>query len=375
MTSSAVAVPTNRVSPDFFQPVHVPADTPPRLFIVVDTEEEFDWAAPFSRANVSVTAIDEIGRLQDVLRPYRVKPTYVIDYPVATTPESARRLARFAGKDECQIGAHLHPWVNPPATEPLGTVTSYACNLGADLERAKIAALRDAIAANLGVAPRVYKAGRYGFGRTTAATLEALGFDVDVSVNPHMNYEADGGPSFEGFQPVPGWFGERRRLLELPCTTAFVGAARRLGSSLHRAASAPFLQRFKAVGVLARTGTLNKIMLSPEGSTYDEMVAVTESLVEDGVRTLSLTFHSPSLKPGCTRYVRSAAERDAFLKTIDRYCNYFFTTVRGVATTPADLYDELTAEEKAAGRIERGSGPVRRKPGPDPLARSKQDLD
>jgi len=307
-----------RVSPDFFAPVSVSADARPQLFVIVDTEEEFDWAKPFARENVSVTAIDEVGRLQDVLRPYRVKPTYVIDYPVASTPESARRLARFAGKDECRIGAHLHPWVNPPAAEPLGTVTSYACNLGADLERQKIAALRDAIVANLGVTPRVYKAGRYGFGRTTAETLEALGFDVDVSVNPHMNYESDGGPSFEGFTPLPGWFGKGRRMLEVPCTTAFVGAARRMGEPLHRVASAAWLQPFKAVGVLARTGALNKIMLSPEGSTLDEMIAVTDTLVDDGVRTLSLTFHSPSLKPGCTRYVRTAAERDEFLKTIDR---------------------------------------------------------
>jgi hypothetical protein len=123
-------------------------------------------------------------------------------------------------------------------------------------------------------------------------------------------------------------------LLEVPCTTAFVGAARRLGATLHRAASAPWLQPFKAVGVLARTGALNKIMLSPEGSTIDEMVAVTETLINDGVRTLSLTFHSPSLKPGCTPYVRTTAERDAFLKTIDRYCDYFLTKVHGVRAPP-----------------------------------------
>jgi hypothetical protein len=342
MTPAGVAPSSIRVSPDFFAPVSVASDARPQLFVIVDTEEEFDWSKPFARENVSVTAIDEVGRLQDVLRPYRVKPTYVIDYPVATTPESARRLARLAGKDECRIGAHLHPWVNPPATEPLGTVTSYACNLGADLERQKIAALRDAIVANLGVTPRVYKAGRYGFGRTTAEALEALGFDVDVSVNPHMNYESDGGPSFDGFTPLPGWFGERRKMLELPCTTAFVGAARRVGEPLHRVASAAWLQPFKAVGMLARTGALNKIMLSPEGSTLDEMIAVTDTLVDDGVRTLSLTFHSPSLKPGCTRYVRTTAERDEFLKTINRYCDYFFTTIGGVPGTPEGLYDQLS---------------------------------
>ena len=342
MAPSLESVASTRVSPDFFAPVRLPAEAPPQLFVIVDTEEEFDWSAGFSRSNVGVTAIDEVGRLQDVLRPYKLKPTYVIDYPVASTPASARRLARFAGKDECRIGAHLHPWVNPPATEPISRAASYACNLGADLERAKIASLRDAIVANLGVRPRVYKAGRYGFGRSTAATLEALGFDVDASVNPHMNYESDGGPSFDGFEPQPGFFGERRRLLEVPCTTAFVGAARRVGATLHRAASAAWLRPLKPIGVLARTGALNKIMLSPEGSTLEEMIEVTDTLVADGVRTLSLTLHSPSLKPGCTPYVRTAAERNEFLKTIDRYCDHFMTTVRGVPSTPEDLYDQLS---------------------------------
>jgi hypothetical protein len=329
------------VTPAFFSPVRVDAQARPRLFVVVDTEEEFDWSKPFSRASVGVTAIDEVGRLQDVLRPYQIKPTYVIDYPVATTPSSAGRLAEFAGRSECEIGAHLHPWVSPPYTESLSSRTSYACNLGAALERDKIAQLSQAIREHLGVAPRVYKAGRYGFGKTTADTLEALGFDVDVSVNPHMDFSNDGGPSFTGFEPVPGLFGRGRRLLEVPCTTGFTGLARRAGDRLHRLASSRWLSPFRAVGVLARSGLLNKVMLSPEGSTYQEMQAVTESLYRDGVRTFSLTFHSPSLKPGCTPYVHSLQERDAFLGTINRYCDYFLNRLGGIASTPAALYDSL----------------------------------
>ena len=326
----------------FFTPIAEPASARPRLFVIVDTEEEFDWSAPFSRDAVSVTAIDEVWRLQQLLAPYRAVPTYVIDYPVATTPSSARRLAEYAARGECQIGAHLHPWVNPPHDEQLGGRASYACNLGIDLERAKISALKDAIVAHLAVTPRVYKAGRYGFGPTTAHVLDLLGFDVDVSINPHMDYRADGGPTFEALRPVPAWFGDDRRLLEVPCTTGFTGAARRFGPDLHRVASADWLRPVRAVGVLARSGTLNKVMLSPEGSTLEEMTALTRALHGDGVRTFSMTFHSPSLKPGCTRYVRSEAERDAFLRTIGKYCDFFFGPFGGVPGTPVDWYDQLT---------------------------------
>jgi hypothetical protein len=315
----------------------------PQLFVVVDTEEEFDWSAAYSRDNVSVTAIDEVGRLQAVLSPYGVKPTYVVDYPVASTASSADRLAGIALSGDCHIGAHLHPWVTPPFVEPLGPRTSYPCNLGLEVEREKIHLLKDAIVNNIGVTPRSFKAGRYGFGRTTAEVLESLEFDIDLSVNPHMDFTDDGGPSFEGFLPVPSFFGSRRRLLELPCTTGFVGTARRAGPWLHRAASAPWLTPFRTVGLLSRSGLLNKVMLSPEGNSLEEMQTLTDTLYRaDGIRTFALTFHSPSLKPGCTSYVQTTAERDAFLTTIGRYCAFFMNTLGGVPTTPADLFDQMT---------------------------------
>jgi hypothetical protein len=335
--------------PAFFAPLPRRDPGPPRLFVVVDTEEAFDWSAPFSRDAVDVSAIAEVGRLQRVLAEYRIRPTYVIDYPVAATAASAERLGAMAARGECEIGAHLHPWVTPPFAEPLGPAASYGCNLDAGLEREKIARLRDAIAANLRVVPAVYKAGRYGFGPSTAASLEALGFDVDASVNPHMDFSTDGGPSFEAFGPSPGLFGRERALLELPCTTGFVGAARRLGPRLHRAASARWLRPVRAVGVLARSGTLNRVMLSPEGASFRELAALTAALCRDGVRTFSLTLHSPSLRPGCTPYVRTAADRDLLLQTIDRYCAYFTGALGGIPDTPAAFYRELSRDNLEPG--------------------------
>jgi hypothetical protein len=329
----------------FFRPAQVSTTARPQLVVVVDTEEEFNWGAPFSREAVGVTAIGEVGRLQRVLGRYRVVPTYVIDYPVAATESSSEQLREIAHRGECHIGAHLHPWVNPPFIEKLGRRASYPCNLGYDLEREKLQRLTETIEERLGIRPRSYKAGRYGFARTTAQVLEGLGFDVDVSVNPHMNFSRDGGPSFEGFSVSPGWFGERRRLLEVPCTHGFIGVARRGGPLLHRAASAKWLTPVRAVGALAKAGVLNKVMLSPEGSTFAEMRALTDTLLRDGVRTFALTFHSPSLKPACTPYVRSEADRDAFLATIDRYCDDFLGRIGGRPQTPADLYDELCASE------------------------------
>jgi hypothetical protein len=332
--------------PSFFAPILEPPSLHARLLVVVDTEEEFDWSAPFARENVSVTAIAEARRLQSVVEPYRLKPTYVCDFPVASTLSSASTLAEFASRGVARIGAHLHPWVTPPFDEPLVPEMSFGCNLGASIERAKIAYLQEAIVRNMGVTPRVFKAGRYGFGETTAEILEGSGFTVDTSVVPHMDFTTEKGPSFNGFTPAPGRFGRNRAMLELPCTTGFIGTGRKSGEPLHRLASTSVLRPFRAVGILARTGVLNKVMLSPEGNTLEEMKALTRALHADGLRTFSMTLHSPSLKPGCTRYVRSTAERDEFLKTIDRYCEFFFSEMGGSPTTPEDLYEELIANHE-----------------------------
>ena len=54
--------------------------------------------------------------------------------------------------------------------------------------------LTEAIEANFGQRPIVYKAGRYGVGPATTTLLEDLGYAVDCSVVPHWSFAADGGP-------------------------------------------------------------------------------------------------------------------------------------------------------------------------------------
>src|SRR5687768_14349661 len=89
----------------------------PTLMVVVDTEEEFDWSAPFSRDATSVTAMRHIDRAQRLCESAGVAPTYVIDYPIARQPLGYEAISAWARDGRCQLGAHLHPWVTPPFEE------------------------------------------------------------------------------------------------------------------------------------------------------------------------------------------------------------------------------------------------------------------
>ena len=318
-------------------PVALPSTLAPILFVVVDAEEEFDWGAPFSRDAVKVEAMRALPPVHHLIRRFGVRPTYLVDYAVATQHAGYAAIREWTASGECSVGAHLHPWNTPPFTEPLSGRNSFAGNLDAALEAAKIRAVAEAIGDAFGVTPRTYKAGRYGLGPMTAQTLEALGFELDLSVNPGWDYSGLGGPSFAGFDSTPFAFGNRVHMIELPCTSGYIGAAGRVGPGLHRAASARVLGPLHAVGLLARLRVVDHLMLSPEGYTLDELRRLTLALLARGVRTFTLSFHSPSAAPGHTPYVRTRRELGTFMATVEAYLEFFFGTLGGTTMTPADF--------------------------------------
>src|SRR5690242_2767748 len=90
-----------------------------RLVVVVDTEEEFKWSSERSRDSKSVKSLSQINRFQEIADRYGITPVYVVDYPVASQREAYRALEEIHRSGRCLMGAHLHPWVNPPFEEPV----------------------------------------------------------------------------------------------------------------------------------------------------------------------------------------------------------------------------------------------------------------
>lgn len=319
----------------------VPDSWPPTLVVVVDTEEEFDWTAPFDPASTAVTNIACQPLAQRILDAHGMVPTYVVDYPVAATPDAAAVLRGFAGAGRCEIGAHLHPWVTPPAKGPVDARHSYPGNLPPALERDKLAALTQAIEAAFGRRPVVYKAGRYGVGPATAGILRVLGYRVDVSVVPHTDFSADGGPDFTGLPEGPFTLGPD--LIELPLSVHFAGALAGAGRFLYPALTSRPARRLRLPGIAARLGVLERLRLTPEGHRLDDMRRQTRAALARGTRLFMLTYHSSSLLPGATGYVRSVAERDRFLATLDAYCRDFLGALGGRAGTVTAVAAALRA--------------------------------
>ncbi|MAF64332.1 MAG: WalW protein [Planctomycetes bacterium] len=318
-----------------------PGDLAPQLLVVLDTEEEFDWNAPFDRDARSVEAMEDIGAFQELCDEFGIRPTYVIDHPVASQERGQRLLREYAADGRAVIGAHLHPWVSPPFEEGVTSVSSYPGNLPRELEARKLEALTETIEEHFGRRPTIYKAGRYGFGPHTTTLLERLGYEIDLSACPAFDLTADGGPDWSRWSAAPYWFGGGRHLLGIPTTGAFVGWLSKAGPALHSAAGRPPLSWIRSGALLSRSGAVERLMLSPEGYEPAHHLRLTAALLARGVRVFSFSLHSPSLRPGCTPYVRSQAQLERFIRSCRQYFEWFLERLGGEATTPGELRERL----------------------------------
>lgn len=281
----------------------------PRFILTVDTEEEFDWNQPFSREGHGTEHLKSVPRFQDMCNVAGVKPVYLIDYPIANDDYGVELLSGYAHADRAEIGVQLHPWVNPPFDELVSENNSYACNLLPELERAKLTALYEAIVSRCGLRPDIYRAGRYGAGPNTPQILKDLGISVDSSVRARFDYSAQGGPNYAQYPVNPYWI-DRNCLLELPLTTVFSGVMRSAGNVVF----GEWFGSNAARSILARSNMLERIALTPEGIPLEKALEAIDIALQEGVKVINLSLHSPSLAVGHTPYVRTDEQLDSLYR-------------------------------------------------------------
>lgn len=259
-----------------------------------------------------------------------VSPVYLIDWPVANSPLAIEILGDAVRAGKAEVGIQLHPWVNPPHHEEVNPFNSHAGNLPPALEREKFLRLRDVIAENFQVSPMIYRAGRYGLGPGSVQMLSDAGIAIDSSVRSKFDYRPGHGPDYRRTPLSPYWLDRAHRVLELPLTTVFWGMLRKQGDMIY-----PVLRDYPRLrGLLSKLSLLERIPLTPEGVSADEALRGIDIALDDGLPLLVLSFHSPSLVPGNTPYVRSEDDLDRLYDWWRRV--YAYLEVRGVKPTTVD---------------------------------------
>lgn len=242
-------------------------------------------------------------RLHPLFERLGAKPTYLLSPELLRDARCVEALQALRG---CELGTHLHAELaEPGAFEPDETIAVQR-DLPPDVERAKVAWLTGAFRDAFARAPTSFRAGRFGVGPNTVPILEDLGYAVESSVTPHVDWShVSKGLSFtsapaQPYHPDPG------------------DPARPGGSSL---LEVPVTIRPRALGQLPFVGKhVEPRWLRPTKTDGAGLVALAREAIEDARRTdlarpviLNAMFHNVEVVAGTSPYAATEAEATRIL--------------------------------------------------------------
>lgn len=276
------------------------------LFVLtIDTEEEWHWDGPFPQHDCKVENVQRIPEFQAFCESLGIRPTYFVDYAVADNPSAVTAMQNAREHNQCEIGAHLHPWCNPPYYGQTTEAESHVVNLPLEQIEAKLDSLISLLTEKFNTYPRSFRTGRWGIDSKVLKLLASRGFRVDSSVYPYYRNEYF---SCEGSPVQPYWpdfedplkTGHQRQIMEIPVTAGFNRQNYDTGDKLHRLGETLPFKWLHAIGLMWHTKLLRKIYLSPELNEEENLCLLVDSALRRNQNVIHMYLHSSSLIDGAT---------------------------------------------------------------------------
>jgi len=290
------------------------------LIVSIDTEEDMpNWRPQKTTTTNNILCLP---RLQKLFRKYSIAPTYLVNQPVLENDASVNVIRQLAQDEKCEIGAHLHSWNTPPLSEEeeQGQAT-YLSNQSLARKKEKLKNFTKVFQQKLGFLPTSYRAGRYGFCSQSAMILSELGYTIDSSIAPLMDFGADNGPNFRGHTLQPFWLKTQchRKLLELPVTIDLVHRFPTQFPELYF--QIPDWTKIK--GVFHRLNFARLLWLRPTTYTVQEMKQLADHvLTRLQIPVINIMFHSSEICPGASPYNTTEQDVKEFFVRLETIFSY-----------------------------------------------------
>lgn len=174
-----------------------------RAYLCVSIDTESDKGKGWRlRRPLSFEGIADgvVRRLHPLFERFGAKPTYLLSPEVMRDEASVAAFRRIA--PSCELGTHLHgEFAEPGAHEP-DVTAEFQRDYPPEVERQKLRYLTDLFIRAFDHQPQSFRAGRFGIGPASIGILESLGYAVESSVTPHMDWTSSGAPGL-AFMDAP----------------------------------------------------------------------------------------------------------------------------------------------------------------------------
>jgi len=312
-----------------------------KFVITVDTEADNQW----KKGNtLTMKNIQYLPRFQKLCEQYGFIPTYLVSYEIAADPDAVALLKEWQDNNKVEIGSHLHPWSTPPQSRR-DKYHRYPSDLSDDELNAKLTVLTDEIKKNFGKSPTSYRAGRWGFDKRQENLLSKLGYRVDSSITPSIDWsshigdpEKSGGPDFR--KEMSGLHLLDSGILEIPMTILPTGIIRNLSNPV-----VFFIHSLKdnlLRKVLNRIFTRTKWMRVFNNTKKEDWQNIYKSAEVNNLGVIQFMIHSSELMPGGSPYSKTHENVEFIYKSIEELFKYMKAKAVTASTLSSirDFYDK-----------------------------------
>ncbi|WMQ74059.1 MAG: hypothetical protein GPOALKHO_001077 [Sodalis sp.] len=272
----------------------------PAFIITIDTEGDNLWQ---NHGHITTENAHFLPYFQTLCEKYRFKPVYLTNYEMAMDDAFVDFARDAIARGNAEIGMHLHAWNSPPAHELTGNDgchKPYLIEYPEAVMREKILFMTQLLEETFQTKILSHRAGRWAFDERYAAVLLELGYQVDCSVTPRVDWHRSpgapsgvGGSNYHRF-PDRAYFIDPEdisrpgssRLLEVPVTTAYKHA--------------PWVNAVSQVYDRLRGKRRNPSVqwLRPAGGNAAQMCKVVAQSLAAGSDHVEFMLHSSEFMPG-----------------------------------------------------------------------------
>lgn len=293
--------------------------TQPSFLITIDTEGDNLWR---NHRTITTRNTAWLPRFQSLCERFALKPTWLTNYEMASDPAYVEFARDVIARNQGEVGMHLHAWNSPPEaplTDDDWRWQPYLIEYPDDVLRAKVRYMTELLEETFQTKMLSHRAGRWAFDERYAAILTELGYRVDCSVTPRVNWrfnrgapQGNGGTDYSHF-PRAAYFIDPENiaragqspLLEVPMSIQYKysPAMRALKQGIYKLRGK---QRSPAV-----------LWLRPSGGNLENMKRVIEQTLAEGQDYVEFMLHSSEFMPDGSPTFKNEADIERLYRDLE----------------------------------------------------------
>jgi hypothetical protein len=312
--------------------------TKPAFIITIDTEGDNLWQ---NHRHIHTENARFLPRFQTLCEQYGFKPVWLTNYEMAVNPVYIDFAKDVIARGQGEVGMHLHAWNSPPEHDLTGDDwrwQPYLIEFPDNILREKVLFMTQLLEETFQTKMLSHRAGRWAFDSRYAKLLIELGYQVDCSVTPRVNWrnakgapQGNGGTDYQHF-PDGAYFMDENAihkpgkspLLEVPMSIHYK----------HPDWLNGIKQSYDRLRGKYRSPSVN--WLRPTGGNADQMIAVAEKCLAQGNDYVEFMLHSSEFMPGGSPTFKNEADIEGLYQDLEKLFAWLEPRTQGM--TLAEFY-------------------------------------